>query len=298
MTTQKFGRNYRLTIDPADGQGNIVVAMPFTINIYVQRNNLASLNIFSVEIYNLGKATRRRIFQDFYDYQQVSINGENLGWRSVLLEAGYGTNLKTIFSGAVFRASSARSGTEIATRIEGNSGSQDINTTMIYETFAAGQTYAQLFRYLISKFPTLTVGYIGNWPQVFVKPVVLNGRAWDILRTYSNNRVYIDNGQVNILNDNEQLNLPPYLINDASGILQTPRRDQQNLVITMLFEPGVQVNQAVTVNSSIEPVYNGTYNVIGINHDGVISGAVSGYLRTTLTLFAPGQFKYTKVAQG
>lgn len=292
MMIQKFGRNYRLTINCADGQSPIVISMPFTIEFAVQRNKMASLNIFSVQIYNLSQANRRRIFQDFWDYQQQSVNGVNLGWRSVLLEAGYGNNLKTIFSGSVFRASSARQGVDVVTRIEGRTGIYDINTVKINETFAAGQTYSQLFKYLISKFSTLTAGYIGNWTTVFARPAVLNGCVWDLLRIYSGDRAYIDNGQVNILQDNEQKNLPVYNINDATGVLQTPRRDQGNIYITTLFEPGVDIDQPINLQTTINPQYNGTYNLTGVSHEGVISGAVSGELRTIMTLLLPQPVTY------
>lgn len=294
--TQKFGRNYRLTISPADGGKPIVISMPFTIEFWIQRNKIASLNTFGVEIYNLSQINRNRIFQDFWDYQQQNVNGVDLGWRSILLEAGYGANLKTIFSGNIFYASSARQGPDIVTRIEGRSGIFDVNTVKISETFAAGQTYKQLFLYLISKFPTLRAGYVGEWSTKFLKPVALNGPVWDIIQLYSGNKAYIDNDILNVLQDNEQKNLPTYQITDASGVLETPRRYQGSLTVTTLFEPGVDLDQAIDLNTSVEKVYNGKYNIIGISHEGIISAAVSGSLRTMLTLLRPEPFTYKAVA--
>lgn len=295
--TQKFGRQFRLTINPADGGAPIVIQMPFTVEFWIQRNKMASLNTFGINIYNLSEANRRRIFQDRWDYQEVTVNGNNQGWRTILFEAGYG-QLYTIFSGQIFQAGSSRQGVDIVTRIQGRTGTYDTSSVKINETFAAGQTQAQLFRYLIGKFPTLKVGYIGNWPGIFQKPVVLNGSVWEIIKTYSNNQAYIDNGNVNILNIGEVKKLATYNINDATGVLETPRRDQGSIFLTTLFEPAVDIDQQLNVESSIQPIYNGPYITNGVAHSGTISGAVCGDLRTVITLLQPQTLSYRQVAQG
>lgn len=291
---QKFGRRFRLTIDPADGNPPIIITMPFTIQFWIERSNMASLNKFSVNIANLSLENRRRIFQDRFNYQENIVNGQNLGWRTVLLEAGY-SQLYTIFSGNIFEAGSSRSGTEIITRIEGRTGVYDTASTFINETFQAGQTVGQLLRYLAGKFPTISIGAIGNYPTVFNKPVALNGLVWELIQTYSEGRAFIDNDKLLIVHEYEIPDIETYEINDSTGILETPRRGEANIVVTTLFEPGITLEQPVVLNSSIEPVYNGNYKVIGIDHAGIISGAVSGELRTMLTLLQPLPVSYTKV---
>ena len=73
-------------------------------------------------------------------------------------------------------------------------------------------------------------------------------------------------------------------IDATTGIIGTPRRSGWNLDAEMLFEPNLQLNQQLTVNSSVEPYINGTYAVQAIAHQGIISGAKDGGCETSLTL--------------
>ena len=66
-------------------------------------------------------------------------------------------------------------------------------------------------------------------------------------------------------------------------MLQTPRRRRQLLEIVTLFEPVIQVGQTYNIES-IEPIYNGSYKVLGFNHKVLISESVAGDARTTMQL--------------
>ena len=287
--TQKFGRNFRLTIDPADGGGPILITMPFTIQFWLQRNTLSDLNRLSIDIYNLSQSNRDRIFQDRFDLT------EN---KTIAFEAGYST-LYQIFQGRIFEASTARSGTNLITRIEARDGLYDIAQSQTFQTLQGGQTLASVLRYLASQFPTLGVGAIGSFPQPFQRPVVLNGCTWDLLKQYSDSQVYIDSGKIYVLTDSEATSQNIYNINDSTGLLDTPRRDEGFLTVTTLLDAGINMAQLVNLASTVQPVYNGQYKVIGINHAGMISGAVNGDCRTVLSLQAPGKFKqFTQVPNG
>lgn len=287
--TQKFGRNFRLTINPADGGAPILITMPFTIQFWLQRNTLSDLNRLSIDIYNLSESNRNRIFQDRFDLT------EN---KTIAFEAGYST-LYQIFQGRIFEASTARSGTNLITRLEARDGLYDITQSQTFQTLQSGQTLASVIRYLSSQFPTLSIGAIGAFPQSFNRPVVLNGCTWDLLKQYSNSQVYIDNGKIYVLTDSEVTIQNAYTINDSTGLLDTPRRDEGFLTVTTLLEAGINMGQLVNLASTVQPVYNGQYKVIGINHSGMISGAVNGDCRTVLSLLAPGKFKqFSQVPNG
>lgn len=284
--TQKFGRSYRLTIDPQDGGLPITVMMPFTIEFWVQRNTLADLNRLSIDIYNLSEANRSRIFQDRFDLTRN---------RTLIFEAGYST-LYRIFSGRIFEASSAREGNNIVTRIECRSGQYDVATSQVFQTLqgtpANPLTLGSVFKSLIGVFPTLTLGAVGNFDQKMIRPVVLNGSTWDILKQYAPGQVYIDNNKVFVLQHAEVLAADGNItvINDSTGLLDTPRRDDAFLTITTLLEAGINMAQLINLQSSIQKGYNGQYKVVGIQHQGMISGAVSGNCRSTFSLLAPNKF--------
>ena len=287
--TQKFGRNYRLTIDPADGGAPILITMPFTIQFWLQRNTLADLNRLSIDVYNLSESNRNRIFQDRFDLTKN---------KTIKFEAGYST-LYQIFQGRMFEASTARSGTNLITRIEARDGLYDIAQSQTFQTLQSGQTLASVLRYLASQFPTLGIGAIGNFPQTINRPTVLNGCTWDLLRKYSDSQVYIDSGKIYVLGDAEVTSANVYTVNDSTGLLETPRRDEGFLTVTTLLEAGINMAQLVNLASTVQPVYNGQYKVVSINHTGMISAAVAGDCRSVFGFLAPGKFKqFTKVPNG
>lgn len=301
---QKFGRNYRLTIYPVDGSDPIIVTMPFTINFLIKRDSGCDYNEMDLEIYNLAEDHRNRIFRDRYvlgvDPTDGSTAknpaGDNLQTHNIILEIGYGT-LYRVFYGAIFRASSARDGTNIITRIKAFQGNIDMAGTLVFQTLQSGQTLGDVLKFLAGQFKNLQIGAIGDFPQPFTRPVVLNGNVWDLLKQYSNNQVYVDNGKIYVLKTNEVLD-NTYVINDETGLLETPRRDQGYLYITTLMESGVDViSGMVNLQSTVQKSYNGTYKIMGIIHQGMISAAVCGRARSVFRLLAPNLFDGFKTIQ-
>ncbi len=306
--SQKFGRNYRLIIQPIDGGEPILITMPFTIRFSLTREYNSKMNPMSIEIYNLSLEHRQRIYQDWnilgvypdaQGNQRTNGDGQLTRDFNIILEIGYET-LYRVYYGRMVSASSAREGSNIVTRIECMNGMPDAAGTMVFQSLDAGQTVADVLKSLIGQFPNLTLGAVGGYPEVLHRPVSLNGNVWDLLKQYSANTVYVDNGRVYVLQQNEAFDTG-HLINDATGILQTPRRQQGVLEVTTLLEPGINIMETVEIQSSIMKEYNGLYSVRGLTHRGTISAAVCEECTTTFTLFAPNPiygFTYVPPAQG
>lgn len=297
--TAKFGRNFRITINPQDGGDLIVIALPFTIEFWLQRNNYSDQNHLSIDIYNLSEKNRTRIFQDRFDIGVPNSNAPaGFVGREITFEAGYSTLYK-IYDGTIFQASSARTGSDIITRIEALSGNFEVASTQTFQTIDGSQTLGEVFKTLIGEFPHLQLGVIGDYPTTRPRPWIINGNVYDWLKQHSAQNVFIDNGKVYVMKPQEVLSNEIVSLTDASGLLETPRRDDGFLSITTLLEAGVNVNDRLSINSSVQPVYNGQYKVIGVQHHGMISGAVCGDCRSTFNLLAAGFFKsgLVKVAQ-
>lgn len=287
--TKKFGRTYRLTIDPKDGGDLIVIELPFTVQFWLQRDTYASLNRFTIDVYNLSASNRSRIFQDRFDMAVVRPDGSLIG-RTVTFEVGYST-LYQIYSGTIYQASSAREGTNLVTRIQCLSGLFDTATTQVFTTISGQQTLGDVFRFLIPSFPNLKVGAIGGFDQNRDRPWVISGNAYNWIKNQSDNSAFIDNDKVYILQQNEVIKGDAYTIDDSTGLLETPRRDDAFLSITSLLEPGVNVAQYLDIQSSVAREYNGRYKVAGMNHQGIISEATSGTAKSTFKLIHPGFFR-------
>lgn len=257
-----------------DGGPLIVITMPFTIQFTLQRNTMSSLNGLHIDIYNLGKSTRDRIFQDRYVVRN----------RTITFEAGYET-LSLIFHGNIFQASSAREGVNIVTRIEALDGSYPVFTTNTFETISKGKTLRDVLLFLSGQFPDLQVGAVGNYDEVLQRPVALNGNTYDLLKKYSANQVFVDNGKVYVLKNSETVQGEIPKITTETGLLETPRREDGFLTVTTIFEPRVAIGQQVELESKILPVYNGQYKVLGILHQGIISEAVGGRCQSIFSLY-------------
>ena len=254
---------------------------------------MASVNNASIDIYNLSLSNRRRIFQDRFNLgTPTDADGNPSGPRQVTLDVGYGNLKYTIWQGQMLIASSAREGVDIVTRIESMVGIYDLAVSTVSITMPAGTTYKEMFTMLIGQMPTLQYGFVSDFPNSFARATVLSGKPWDILTQYATNLadLFIDNGKIYVMLGTDKLSsggpeIP--LIDSSSGVLETPRREQAYLSVTTLLEAGIKVNSFVKLKSLIEPAFDGEYSVVGIQHSGTISGAVSGDCRSTFFLLKP-----------
>lgn len=285
--TIKFGRSYRLTVEFDDGTPPIIIGLPFTMQFTVNRRIFSSLNTCYVDVYNLGPQVRELIFQE----PMLARN------KTLTLEAGY-DELVTIFKGSIYQASSYREGPDIITSVECQSGQWQISTSTVYTTLTEGQTLGDIYKFLSGQLPEISIGAIGDFTEKLERPVVLNGNVWDIFKRYTGNKVHIDNQRVYVLKNDEAVEGAIGVISLDSGILQTPKRSGGFINLSTMFEPRVQLEQKMELISTVQPIYNGTYKIAGIQHTGVISEAVGGDCRTMLDLWVGNQTFKTVLLNG
>lgn len=292
----KFQRDYRLTIKPGDSAlpgvidpGNaqaledasdIEISYPLTIDINISRNTLGSTNTAQFNLYNLSAKTRARIFKDRYDI---------LNYRPIILEAGYRSEgtLPIIFRGSLRVAGSQRRGSDWVTTIECWDGGEAMATAQASLTAPAGTSARTLITSIVKGMPNLTMGAVGNIENQTARGTTLVGNAWDAVQRVSGSAdAFVDGERVNVLANDEYANPPGVIpvITSASGLLNTPRRQEKSIDVDILFEPRVAVGQLVQVQS-LESVNDGIYKVMGFTHAGRISGAFDGGLKTTLNLW-------------
>lgn len=277
----KFGRKYRLTVETNDGGNAIVITDPITINFTLTRAAGASLNTAEIAIYNLGKETRGRIFKD--SFNPFEVTKEGLPQR-IVLEAGYG-ELTTVFSGNIWKAYSSRNGVNVITNISSRDGGFDVTRTTSYRTMRQGSTIKEVIQSIIGDFPYVKTGILGgDLDTKLQRPAVINGNSYEEIQKYADGNAFIDLEKLYILKPNEvyQGDLP--LISAATGLLGTPRREDSVLIVTTLFEPRILMGQLIELQDTVAEEFNGTYKVIGVQHQGTISGAEGGRLQSTFTL--------------
>jgi hypothetical protein len=281
---QKFNRNYVLNVGTAGG-GLLTIELPFTVEFDITRNTLTSANVCSIRIYNLSKNNR----------SLLRFDATNLGeYRVVQLFAGYGLNLAQIFSGNITQAWSVREGVNFVTTIECFDGGYAFNNGTTNLTFPQGTAMATVIGTLAGSLPKTLPGYLGSYPGVLPRGIAISGNTLNILRDLTGGGVFIDQGAVNCLGNNECIPASGItVIDDTTGLLGTPLLEQFYLNFDLIFEPRLQVGQQVQLNTTTGPLqvnsnkslWNGTYKVVGIKHHGVISGAVCGECTTSVEVF-------------
>lgn len=277
----KLNRIYKLTIQTNLLSEALEVTNPITIDFNVSRSIYAGVNSMDIDIYNLAPKNRNILFQDTYDPN---------AYKSIVLEAGYqGMGLSVIFIGNIFNAYSYRRGVDIITHIHAMDGGLETAQTTTSTTFNSGTPLSDVINGLMGSFSHLKRGTQNIDDYTFKRPIVLDGNTFKLIRKYTNNNVFIDLEEINIMKPTDVITGYVPLINDQSGLLGTPQRRNTSLSIDMMFEPRIVIGQIIEVQSSIAPQFDGQYKVIGLNHKGIISDSLAGTCTTNIELFVGAQ---------
>ena len=294
---QKLQRNYRMVFEIGkkldftvyEAQETIEVAYPFTLNLSVKRAINSSTNVGNFQILNLSRATQAKLWKDKYDQSK---------YIRLSVFAGYGADMPLIFYGEINQCYSYKDGdsTESITEIEANDFTYLFQYGFGNYTFQAGTTFTNMLETLLSQIPIMKVGYVtADIPPLKTSRTFMGQIMDELRREYHNFDIFVDNGQLNVISQKDTIPAEVPIITSDSGMLGTPRRAEQYLEVKTLFEPGIIVGQVILLQSSLLPYMNNYYKVIGVSHQGIISGAESGTLITTLTLFMGDQiFKELK----
>lgn len=273
----KFQRDYQITIETNDGSF-VVVQYPLTLEFNIVRNIFASANTGDFRILNLGAVTRNRIYKNKF---QTNI------FRSVVLKAGYDKQLPIIFNGNIKEAFSYKEqgSVEFVTEMSCYDGGFDISNSFSSFSLTSGATEDQVVDRLIKDLKNTERGTISTIGGEHLRGRTILGNTMDRLSEETGNAAFIDNGKVHVLRDSECLQGDILLLNSKTGLLGSPKRTGNLLIVELLFEPKLKVGQQVSLESQTERNYNGIYKVIGIQHTGIISGSVNGNCRTIAQLW-------------
>lgn len=274
----KFNRNYKIDFE-IQGREKLTIGFPLTLQFSLSRNTFSQINTFTGTLYGLNKTSRALLYRDLYDMSRdIKIN----------LYAGYENDMPLIFRGDFKECYSYQGSgeTEYKTEIEAFDGGMAMYLSRSNITFAKGTDSNVVINSLINDLKEIDSATIS--PQIRIPATSRGssfvGKTYDLLDEYVGGNMYVDNGHLYILERNDVLKGDLMVINADTGLLSTPRRREQVLEIEMTFEPRLIVGQQLELESKI-PEYNGIYKVIGITHEGIISGAENGKLTTKAQLF-------------
>ena len=280
----KFGRAYAAKV-----QGkyfNHLIQSPLTCRFHVTRNSLFSCGPASFQFYNLTQDVRHDIYRDAYQFSE---------YKQVVFSAGYEKEpaRPIIYQGNVYQAYSYRQGPDWITELDCRDGGNAVERSSISLTKPSPWNFEDAIKQIVgSMLPyNVNLGVIGNFQNSNTRGVTFSGNSWDILTQRLmplHAEAFIDQERVNVIQQYEYIELVGGLdeISANTGLIGTPKLQEQVVVATMVFEPRLQVAQLVELKTQ-ESRMNGPYKILSIAHSGTISGAVCENLETTVTLFQP-----------
>ena len=288
----KFRRQwtYSINITFRDEKGEVKtirVGYPLHINFNIIKNTFATTNVGSFTLYNLNASTREYIRQDRFLYDQK---------KYITFEVGYEGQNTRIFRGYIQEAYSVKSGSDILTRIEAWDIGQD---QFVAKTFEAGTSFKEAVKILgtqeekekeiiqdlsLSTLDKLKIQNIGDLNGSFKTPTTIVGKPIDAINQVASGHAYVDDGEINVLMDNECLDVGVAVISAKTGLMGTPQRRENFLVFDTLLNPSIKVGQLLEIKSETASKFNGTYLVAGFEHAGDIGGTKAGSRKTSISV--------------
>lgn len=273
---RKYNLNYKIEIDGYDKRTYTIqsfneitnIAGSFAdklespaVKINIEKDNTNSASSCRVELYNLAPDTQRNI-------RKSRIPADEL--RNINIYAGYEGEITLIFSGNVLTAKTNRNGSDMITVVEATDNYAMINSTTNI-SIAANVAPAEVLQTLANDLQGIKPAYIT--PEAEITKVgqrgrTYNGNTWEIINELNNNNldIFIDNGELFIMGE-RQVRTADHLIIDAeSGLLEEPEEYDGYLEIKTLFEPLANINNRITLNTTVLPEYNGEYKLLGLTH--------------------------------
>ena len=278
----KFGRKFSLAIQTNDTLVEsemefIEIADPFTIQFNINRDIMSSLNTMQMNVFNLSEKTRTQLFKDRFSSK----------YRRIIFRAGY-NRLSICFQGNVFSCFSERKGSDIVTVIDARDGGHSNRIDQVSKTYNKGTSKKELLNDLVDSMKTLSKGTISVDDVTKQRATIADGGSLQLIKKEVDG-VFIDLERVNVLKDNEVIKGFVPLLTSETGLLGTPKRQDSYLTIDSLFEPQINIGQAIEIESTVQKEFNGQYKVIGVKHSGTISESISGSVKTTFSLLMPDQ---------
>lgn len=261
----------------------IYVNYPFTCNFSVSMGLWNASNTISISFYNLSPELQAKLWKDRGDYS-----------RFVRMEfsAGYADNTPLIFKGEFMYCYTEKpsGSTDYITTTQAQSSLDFYADTFVNYTFFEGTDLKNIIATLTSESKNTFTGFISPKIPPTKRARTFIGQPYDLLkREYSGYQIFIDNEELNILDENEVIPGEIQVITAESGLLGSPRRSDELVEVTTLFEPGLKAGQAIQILSDSLPQFNQYYKIQSVKHQGVISGSVASKVTTTCSLSMLGE---------
>lgn len=253
-----LGRAYKLTVGPAGGEGRSWEGRqdPSTgewqglrIRFDVHRTADSVPNKCEVDIYNLSKDSRS------------FIEGAGKDW-AIVLEAGYETTMKSIFSGRLELGSSNKrgrhnhhhQGPDWCTKLSGYDGLREYRYVVLSKSFGPKTTEGALVKH-IAQAMGATLGKIKGLDKHkgFAHGRQLTGAAGRELETLCRSRGLrwmLQDGVLHVLPYGDHLDSEAFFLSPATGLVGSPEKTERGVKVVSLMQAGITPGRLIDLDST------------------------------------------------
>jgi hypothetical protein len=255
----RFNRDYNLVIG-LDDQA-VIVRPPMRIAFDCQKSVSGGLNKLTLKIYNLRESNRMKLVKDREEQTRIPI----------ILSVGYAGNLETIFKGTVEKGENGRTGTDHISTLDCLDGGYDFRNSFTSATVRGKDNAVNT---ILEDMPNTGRGKITAQNKL-VRPKVLVGNSAKLISQQLNEGEtwYIDDEKLYILKENEVISSYIPVVSAATGLRNTPQRQNQKVTFDTLMNPSVKIGGKVELQSKTAPHLNGVYKAESMGYKGDNYGA-------------------------
>lgn len=226
----QFGRNYSLVFgprNPANPADRGILVKDLRIVFSINKTLETAPNAAIVEIYNLAKTTRARIEDGVAKILKNAQGVEDLvNIPTMILNVGYGDDLKNIFIGDVAQITTKRDGPDIVTSFDIGDGASTYADAKLDVSFGPGTKFPQVLNALREKMGLTLGSVIGiNPTDQFQNGVTISGPAKDSLTKILSRQDLswsIQDNKLQILPATSTTNDVAVLLNKSTGLIGSP----------------------------------------------------------------------------
>jgi len=255
----RFDRDFELTVSVGGGR-EVIVKPPMRISFSANKSVSGGLNKLTCRIYNLQPSNRLALTKDAEGHEIIPVS----------LRVGYKGTMALIFKGTVYRGQNFREGPDFITELESLDGGAQVLGTFISTTVRGKDRALDAVRQAtgLGKGKTTT-------QEPLVRPRVLIGPTARVLDELLEEGAtwYVDDEQLYVLKTDEVISSFVPVVNAATGLLNTPTREQSKVTFDTLMNPTLRIGSLCKLESQSAPHMNGLYRAIEMGYSGDNYGA-------------------------
>ncbi len=220
------------------------------INFNIEKSLVGYPNLGNIKIYNLSENSRNMI--------------EEKGLQVQLYAGHEDTGVPLLFSGDIINAVHLKTGPDWISEIFSADGINALSTSTINKTLPAGTDTEQIYNELTGQMAGISKGITEglknclSGKRSLLRELQLSGNIKDWLDKISKDCGFdysVNDGVIETTPTNQPLSdVPPVIINQASGMIGSPERTEIGINVKNILLPALKLGRTIKVESISEKI--------------------------------------------